>query len=203
MQRTVHTLIGKSGSGKTTLLRKLIRDSSRCLVFDALANFNYGVISSSQYDIRRYLEENEAENPERKFRVIYRPDIDIAKRSELSESADWLCMVARSIGNCEIFFDEIDSFSSGSDMPEQLDVLVRFGRNIGISMHAAVRRPKVVIPRHWISETTRWSIFQVTDPLDSSFIEEATRIPRDTITRLPRYRYILVDEGIIKKETPE
>jgi hypothetical protein len=198
MQRIVHTLIGVSGSGKTTLMRKLISQCDRVLVFDALANFNYGVVSSSQYQIKQYL----SKLP-KKFRVVYRPQIDITDRENLAKAGDWLCMLSRSVHNCDLFFDELDSFADATHMPVQLDCLVRFGRHIGISMHAAVRRPKAVIPKHWITETNRWSIFQVTDPDDSGFLEDATHIPRDRIVTLADYHYILADHGIISDHVTE
>jgi hypothetical protein len=204
MQRTVHTLIGKSGSGKTTLLRAMIGESSRALVFDCLSNFQNGVVSNSQETIKQYLLSRDCQkNREAKFRIIYRPNIDIAKRDHLSDSANWLCMVARAVGYCDLFFDELDTFADASEMPEQLDLLVRFGRNIGVSMHAAVRRPKVVIPRHWISETTRFSIFRITDPLDSSFLEDCTGIDRTRFNGLLPLHYISADEGIISENIAE
>ena len=162
-----------------------------------LGNFSRGVVSSSKQEIKEYLLSAREKNLG--FRLIYRPNLDISNRAFLETEIDWLCLLSRAVAPCDLIMDELDAFCDGSTMPAQLDVLVRYGRNIGISLHGAVRRPKVVIPRHYMTETTCFSVFRTIDPLDLAYISQFTGIPSEQISELAPMECLLWEEGLIRR----
>jgi len=168
--------------GKTVYLRQLLNQSERALVYDPLGNFTQGVICIDQFSLKSYLERN----INGRFRVIYRPPIDMLdRRSGIgAERVDWLCMVARWVAPVELYFDELSQIADVDEIPDQLFGLVRYGRNISVTIRGAVQRPRVVIPRHYLTETTRLSIFQMIDPLDRSYVADYSGIPEDQISSL-------------------
>lgn len=193
-ERELHTLVGRSGSGKTLLMRALLGQSNRAVCLDLIGNLEPGLIVHSRNEALEYLH-----GGTKRFRVIYRPPIDLADREAVYAEANWLCHLARALGPCEIFLDEIDSFCDGETIPPQLDLLVRYGRNIEVTLRGAARRPAVVIPRHFVSETTRWSIFHCADPYDLSFLERYTGIPKEKISALPPLSFFDWNQGTVTK----
>lgn len=189
-KRELHTIVGRSGSGKTALLRALQIKTDRALVFDCFGNFDTGLLIRSQSELWHYL--NQYLNH---FRIIYRPAIDVTDRDLLTAEINYLCRIARAVNPCGLFLDELDTFCDATSLPAELDILIRYGRNIEVSLHAAVRRPKAVIPRHYVTETTRFSIFRCVDPSDGAFLEDFTGIPREKIQALPELRFIDWLEG--------
>lgn len=195
-KREVHTLVGRSGTGKTTLLRQILRETDRALVLDVLGNFRPGLYCRSREEILSYFKRN---SDLRRFRVIYYPAIDLSRREAVFEEADFICRLSRAVAPCDVFIDELDTFCDATELPPEMDVLIRYGRNIGVSLRAAVRRPRSVIPRHYITETTRFSIFRCVDPNDSSFLESYTGISKEAIARLEVLQYLDWREGDIRR----
>jgi hypothetical protein len=179
--RNVHLCIGRAGTGKTSLLRARLSQSTRALCFDPLHNFEPGIILESPEQLHEYLHRVQ----HLPFRILYRPDCELGDRDRLAAEANYLCRCARAFPGVEVYLDELDSFASASSVPSELSVLIAYGRNISVTLHCAVRRPRAVIPRHYVTETTQMSVFRIVDPEDIQFVSEFTNIEKEKIDNLP------------------
>jgi hypothetical protein len=158
----------------------MLKRSTRALCYDPLHNFEPGIILTDQAELYYYLQ-RVSRLP---FRILYRPRCDLV-REVLAAEANYLCRCARAFPGVEIFLDELDSFASSNSVPDELSKLISFGRNIEVTLHCAVRRPKAVLPRHYVTETTQMSVFRMNDPEDIGFVEDFTHLQREQIERQP------------------
>jgi hypothetical protein len=166
---------------------------------------DYGLVVESRNQLERWVD-NRCENSA--YRVVYRPEFDRADRKALRREAEFLSRLAGSITHIEIFFDEIDTFGRGDDDADSLPELfglLNFARKDYVSIRGTVRRPQVKVPRDWITETTRCSIFQVIDPLDCAVLEKRTEIPAEEFRKLQKFEFWEWFEGekrLIKMGNP-
>lgn len=182
--------MGRAGTGKSTRLLECWRDCTRGLVFDLLGAFGHGLVVSSPAEAVHWFWQEP-----RKFRVLFRPLINLSDRSAVFCMADWCCELARAIGPLELYLDELDAYASSSELPPNLDLLIRYGRHAGVTIRAAVRRPRAVVPRHFVTETTRLSIFRTVDPADRDFLKDFTGIDSDAMAALQPYHFFEWYEG--------
>lgn len=180
------------------MLRNLLsqNQNQRALVFDPLKIMAPGLVIESRLGLERWFDAN---GLSQRFRVIYRPAIDEANFEGLLQESDFFCWVGRCLENVDLFFDEVDSFSSPDKTPPELHAVLNFGRRLNISVRGAVRRPQVKIPRDWITEATRFTIFRTCDPSDAIFLQRYTGIPNEEILKLERFEFFEWMEGDISR----
>ncbi len=194
--REIQVIVGRGGNGKTTMLRKILAKTDRALVFDPLKVMYPGLILESRSGLESWLD---CRMDNQRFRLIYRPQVDESDSEGMAAESDYLCWIGRNIGNLDLFFDEVDSFSDAKAAPPQLKALLNFGRRHNVSIRGAVRRPQVKIPRDWITEATRFTIFRTCDPGDAVFLQRYTGIEYERILDLRPFEYWEWVEGAISR----
>lgn len=178
------------------MLRLLLSRCPRALVYDPLHIMSPGLILEGREQLELWVDRF---GDESNFRVIYRPAVDESDLEGMRVESDVFCYVARQITRVDLFFDEIDSFCTAKEPPPELHALLNFGRRHNISIRGAVRRPQVKIPRDWITETTRFTIFRTCDPGDAVFLQRYTGISYEDILALQQFEYFEWIEGNVTK----
>jgi hypothetical protein len=135
--------------------------------------------------------------------VIYRPRVDEADYDGMRGESEYFCHLGRVLEHVELFFDELDTFARSDDEPAELYALLNYGRKHYVSVRGTVRRPQVKVPRDWVTETTRFTIFQTLDPLDCSALERWTRIPAEEFPKLEKFQFWEWFEGQTAKNRLE
>lgn len=190
--REVHLIVGRSGNGKTTLLRQMMMEEPRAIAFDPLGILYPGIICygrSALVSMADKLAGNE------KFKLIFRPQKTVTDFQIMQDEAEYACSIAWELENIGVYFDEIDSFARASDERSKLLALINWGRNKNISVKGTVRRPVKKIPRDWVTEITRYSIFCTKDPFDLNAISQWTMIKPEEIRELAIFEYFDWIEG--------
>lgn len=169
------------------------------MVFDPLGVITGGILC---YGRTALMAEADKKNKKPYFKLVYRPaNVDIDDFDQMSAEADLFCRLAWHIGAIDLFFDEIDSFAKASQERSPMIALINWGRNKNISVIGTVRRPSRKIPRDWITEITKYSIFQTRDPYDVSAISNWTGIEPEKLRSLEKFEYIEWDnEKITSKK---
>ena len=166
-------------------MRAILRETGRALVFDPIHNLAPGLIVTTQAELLDYLHRVRR----LPFRILYRPQCEVTDREILAWEANFVCRCARAFPGVSVFLDEIDTFADCVSMPEELSALITYGQNISVTLHCAVRRPKAVIPRHYVTETTQMSVFHLIDPEDCSFVTAFTHLERQELELLPKLEF--------------
>jgi hypothetical protein len=179
-------------------LRAILRETSRALVFDPIGNFRPGLVVTSQAELVDYLHRVQ----HLPFRILYRPRCEVTDREVLAWEANFLCRSSRVFPGVSLFLDEIDTFADCDSMPPELSALITYGRNITVTIHAAVRRPKTVIPRHYVTETTQMSVFHLVDAEDCKFVESFTHLDQAELERLPELEFWRWSDCIAEPSAP-
>jgi hypothetical protein len=157
-----------------------------------------GLILDCWEGVEKFIDEC-GDNPA--FRMIYRPPVDEADTEGMQIESEKFCYAARMLENCELFFDEVDSFYHAADKPPQLLALLNYGRNHQVTMRGVVRRPQVKMPTDWMSETTRLTIFNTQNLQDLYLLEARTGIERGEFTCLEAFQYWEWNDGDVEKKT--
>ena len=133
----IRLLMGTTGSGKTWKMRELLRNESRCFLFDTMADEkfeDFGIVCDSTADAVALAAKTE------KFRI----------RLQFSdvERFDFICKLLvkkphgyQAFENCTLAVDELALFTNPHWMPPALNDLVRLGRHTGSKLIATTQRP--------------------------------------------------------------
>lgn len=179
------------------MLREILNQASRALIFDPLGVLYPGIIFYDRMSLEKWLD---CHGENTRFRAIYRPQIDESDFDGMRRESEYFCYIGRVLEHVEMFFDELDTFARSEDEPAELYALLNYGRKHYVSVRGTVRRPQVKVPRDWVTETTRFSIFQTVDPLDCGVLQRWTGIPADEFPKLQKFEYWEWNEGkTIKK----
>lgn len=143
--------MGRSGSGKTTLLRALLPGYRRALFLDPKRRNDFGgwAIVEGEHDARR-------DWPRHVERAIVRPGLT----EDESAWADTLCRHAYYVERCAVALDELPAGTDANRPLQWLGVLLRRGREAGITTYVATQRP-MDIPLTILSEAAHLFVFDL------------------------------------------
>jgi len=156
MKDRITLIFGKTGTGKTTLAKKLIKNESRLIAIDPLAEFNKFHVSKNFNDAFFYLKNH------KKFKVSIRFDND--------KDFDYLFKLVFLLENITILLEEAEIYISPSVKSSSFLRLVRYGRHKNISIIGVARRT-AELSRDFRSQTNKIISFKQTEDIDIKNLE--------------------------------
>jgi len=133
MKREIILIFGKTGSGKSTLNKRLLLPNlDRCIIIDALLEYENGIVFTKFTDLVDYVNDNELYFPEKKFNLIVRFDND--------SDIEYLFKLIYEIGNLYLVLEEAEIYISPYAKQSNFLRLVRYGRHKAISIIGIARR---------------------------------------------------------------
>lgn len=178
-------LFGKRGTGKTYLIAETAKTlKGPVLMLDFLGNFNdvKGFKTQSTESATKWLLDYKSQDKEK---------ICILTPSNVDLSVDAICDAAWVKGNCTLVIDEVDMISySGC---RGFDYVVRYGRNRGIHLLLASRRP-AEISRNITAGANAIYIFQTQEPRDIEYYSKTlVGEHAEKLMTLPRHHGVMLD----------
>jgi hypothetical protein len=150
-------IIGATGSGKTVLAKRLLKDQNRIIFIDPKHTLNIPGVNLSKSWRLPVFSDN--------FKMIVRP-----RRGDDERLADFFFKLFKK-GRVTIYIDELSTLVDFFPMAtQQLEDIVRTGREKRVAVWAAMQRPRHV-PLLFLSESEVFFIFRIRSEDDRKHIE--------------------------------
>ncbi|KKL55885.1 hypothetical protein LCGC14_2250930 [marine sediment metagenome] len=190
-------IFGKTGMGKSTALKELIRRAPRVVVLDPLGKLGHlGVCVESLDEFKGYWRAQFtggwkiilqparlADTPEVVALKAARKPGPVILRAQFAPYLELAGDVAKR--GCPPFLvavDEVDAFGSAFAADPAVRGVADYGRNFGISLAFAARRPACV-DRTLTSQCSTLYVFRITEPRDLEYFGDV--IGRQAAAKLP------------------
>lgn len=129
-------ILGRSGTGKSYLAQKILEIYPRKIIFDSLYEYsNFGDIFHNFNDFSENIIKNKNSN---NFSTIIQFDIESANNSDEFEE---MLRISYYRGNCCVFIDEIQNFSTVHYLSYWLRQMILTGRHRKICFIYTTQRP--------------------------------------------------------------
>lgn len=178
-------LFGKRGTGKTFLIETVLQDLKGPVInFDFLGNFPdvKGVHTESVKTAASWLMNWTSETKEKML---------VLKPSQVESAVDIMCQAAWEKGNCTLVIDEVDMINYTKT--PHFDYLIRYGRNRGVHLLVACRRP-FEISRNITAGANAIYIYQTQEPRDIEYYSKSILGKQAAkLMTLPKYTGIVID----------
>lgn len=155
-------IIGRSGTGKSVLLRSLMSRYSTAVLLDPKRTADFGGWAHLE-GARDFGRDWPRHHP----RAIARPGLLEDERTW----ADAVCRRIYTVGRCAAGLDELPAGVSESRPLVWLDVLLKRGRELGITTYVATQRPRR-IPLDVIAQAEHVFVFDLNNPSDVAFMAD-------------------------------
>lgn len=126
--RNITLIFGKTGSGKSHLAKNIIKDFDRCIIVDAMNEYDEGMIFNSFDDLVNYFYDYTPET----FTFICRFESDL--------EIEFLFKLCNAVGNLLLVVEEAEIYISPYAKSNEFLNLVRYGRHKSISILGIARR---------------------------------------------------------------
>lgn len=178
-------LFGKRGTGKTHLISAIVETLNGPVInFDFLGNYPEvkGKHTDSVKDAAAWLMNWTTEAKEKV--LTFKP-------AQVESAVDIICQAAWEKGNCTLLIDEVDMIQY--KLTPHFDYLIRYGRNRGVHMLVACRRP-FEISRNITAGANAIYIFQTQEPRDVEYYSKSILGKNaQKLMTLPKYHGIVID----------
>lgn len=185
-EKKVILIFGKRGSGKSYLAGKLIENESRLVVFDAMSEYENGVVFGTE----DYSEFHEfwREVYRGRFKLIYRP---ISPQMEIGR----ICELVYCLGNCCFLVEEIDCYCTAYQISDSFAAVIQRGRHKNITLIGITQRP-YGINRLLTSQAKEIYVFNTNEPRDREYLR--TLLGQEIepkLDALKQYEYVHWQDG--------
>jgi len=186
------SVFGQSGTGKSSWIEKRLPSIPRYILWDTLGEYEGDVIVETKQELIKLLFKKESSY----FGIVFR---SMAMDQAQIEDLDFMCRSAGAIGNVWVIIDEVDQYASPTTgMPEQLQMILKRGRHLGVSMIFASRRPAEV-HRLITAQSRRFILFRTGEGRDIAFLKSHVGAAADELVSLPDLHFIDWNHGKIEK----
>tara|TARA_Y100000310_G_C20569456_1_gene757235 strand:+ start:174 stop:779 length:606 start_codon:yes stop_codon:yes gene_type:complete len=186
------TVLGQSGTGKSSWIEKYLPKLPRFILWDTLGEYSGFDIVETKEDLFNKVTKHE----KKFFGVIFR---FIGDDDKQIDSLNFMCRLAGAIEHCWIIIDEVDMYASPTlGMPEDLSMILKRGRHLGVSMLFASRRPAEV-HRLITAQSRRFVLFRSKEDRDVTFLRGHVGDVADEMKKLPDLHYIDWNHGKTEK----
>lgn len=133
-QASVIAALGATGSGKSSFVKERLQRARRALIWDALQEYNAGVICWDLADLVRQVDLTRKAG----FHIIFRPS---SSRKHRTQQFDQFCKIARAVGNLTMVVEELRLVTTPQSAPDQWAQCTLTGRHYGLEVIGTSQRP--------------------------------------------------------------
>ena len=174
---------GQRGSGKSYFAKSLAQTLPRCIIWDALGEYNVDRRILSLEELAEFLIADR-NNP-----TFFHVAFDTFQPEE--DFPDF-CRLVLARGDLYVMIEELDMLATPYQCPTEFAKLIKYGRHFGIQLVGVSRRPAEV-SRLFTSQASRFVTFGQREPNDIKYFTSMFGKPAMTLPSLPLYHYLDVD----------
>jgi hypothetical protein len=179
---SIMAVLGSSGSGKSTFIKRtLSRGHPRLLIWDPMGEYEGAVIAGTA-DLLAGLKA-------KKFRLVFRPSPDPAKRVS---QFDFVCRAALAAGHLTLVVEELRFVTTPSRAPLGWAQVCLTGRHRGLKVYGASQRP-ASIDKDFLGNCTAVRTGRLAYPEDAKAVCKVMGVPPGEIEKLKPLEWIEKD----------
>lgn len=179
---SIMAVLGASGSGKSTFIKRTIsRGHPRLLIWDPMQEYD-GTLAASLADLIAGLRV-------KKFRLVFRPSTDPAKRAA---QFDIVCRAALAAGNLTFVAEELRFVTTPSRAPLGWSQVCLTGRHKGLKVIGASQRP-ASIDKDFLGNCTAVRTGRLAYPEDVKATCKAMGVPSSAVESLKPLEWVEKD----------
>lgn len=187
-------IIGKTGGGKTVLAKHFLKEIAK--------KYRVVIIDPKHMWLGKYPKwaKNNEKGTVEKPRLVtsFNPKLSVqcfqpTMPAHRDERLDKLCFDILKQGKTFVFFDELSTVATATQIPDGFSALWTQGRQIEVAAWCATQRP-LRIPEIVKSQSEKWFIFDMPGPKNKKEIAEYTDTPDIESTRIPKFVYWYYDQ---------